>query len=142
MNWFLKALWLFGGWIAGSFITSACISTVIITLSCSLKLWKILKSYTDYWNPNACKTYLLLLALAHLFISICVSGLVIWLCPKPAIFGYFFGIVLTLLLGIKSMGVNEDNISDTLRIFRKYTYPGKEDSLEKMLIVKTYMGSL
>ena len=142
MTWFVKALWFAGGWAVGSVVVSICVSTIIITLNCSMRIWKILKNCTDCWNPKACKKYLWRLVFTHLFISICVSALIVWLCPKFAIAGYCFGIVLTLLLGIGGMGMNENNISDTLRIFRRYAYPGKEDSIDKLLIVKSYMRNL
>ena len=133
MDWLWNILWFAGLWFVGNLVCGMLVTQVLIILRCAKKLHRKIRNDQEYWDPAACNRYLNRTVIIDSIITIAVSALVVWLVPAWGIYGYFIGVAFTLLLGLKSTGVNKDNAEESCKIFLRFAKPGKQEEMAELL---------
>lgn len=135
MSWKLFA-WILGMGIIGKILYGIFGTQISIINHCSRKLFDMVKNEYDYWSPDSCDKYLKSVVQKNRIIVAVIFVVVILFAPFAGVLGFLLGYGLTLIASRKQVGVNKDNLTETISIFARFAKPDKQNEfVEKLCAV-------
>ena len=134
MEWIAKIIWSAVAWCLGSFVLSTFGSQIRIINACTKKL---VKSYLsdDLFDIEAINKYLNSVIIKNSIIIVVISAIVFFILPRIGVIFYLLGILFTWLTSMGAVGINTNNIEESISIFKRYIKKDFEEDVDDILSV-------
>lgn len=134
MGWIAKFIWSAVSYGLGTFVLSMFGTQIRIINTCTRKL---VKRYLciDYFDIAALNKYLNAVIVKNVFIIAVVSGIVYFVFPRFGVIFYLIGILVTWVASMGAVGMNLNNIEESISIFKRYAKKDLEEDADEFLSI-------
>ncbi|MGM9600644.1 MAG: hypothetical protein ACI3W5_03520 [Faecousia sp.] len=134
MGWIAKIIWSVVAWSIGSFVLSVFGSQIRIINACTKKLVKRYLSI-DYFDIEALNKYLNSVIIKNSCIIAIISVIVFWIFPRIGVNCYLIGMLFTWVISMGAVGMNSNNIEESISIFKRYIKKDFEEDANDILSI-------